>query len=320
MRAYASDRFGEIAELTLRDVPKPSPGPHELLVEVRAAAINPADLKVLGHRDGGSFLHASSFPLILGYDFSGVVAEIGSAVSGRAVGDVVFGFLPYARSTRGGTFAEYVAVSADAVGTKPKTLSHEQAAAAATAAATALQALRDKGKLVAGQSVLVNGGSGGVGSIAVQIAKCLGATVAATASAAKADYVEGLGAARVYDYKTTPMSQIDGKFNVVFDVASTSSYGACAHLLEPNGTYVALLPSPSLFLGMGRALFSSKHCTFVVVKPVATDFAQIAAWFDEGKLLPNLDTAYPLAELPKALERQRVGDVRGKLAITIGAD
>lgn len=319
MRAYATDRYGDISDLTLRDVAKPSPQPHEVLVQIKAAAVNPADLKVLTHRDGGSFLHASSFPLILGYDFSGIVAEVGSAAAGRAVGDEVFGFLPYARSTRGGTFAEYVAVAADALGAKPKTLSHEQAAAAATATVTALQALRDKGKLAAGQSVLINGASGGVGSFAVQIAKNLGATVIATSSAAKLDYVKGLGATRVYDYKATAMSQIEERFEVVFDVASTSSFGACAPLLEPKGTYVALLPSPSLFLGMGRALFSSKHCAFVAVKPVAGDFAQIAAWFDGGKLTPALDTAYPLAELPKALERLRAGDVRGKLAITIGA-
>ncbi|HEX7604307.1 MAG TPA: NAD(P)-dependent alcohol dehydrogenase [Polyangiaceae bacterium] len=318
MRAYATDRHGDIQDLKLRDdIAKPTPAPSELLVKVKAASVSPADLKVLTGRDGGGFLHASKFPLILGFDFSGVVVEVGSAAAGRAVGDEVFGFLPYARSTRGGTFAEYVAVAADSVGTKPKTLSHEAAAAAATSTATALQALRDKGKLVAGQTVLINGASGGVGSYAVQVAKALGATVVATASAAKAEHVKSLGADRVIDYKATPLSEIKERFNVVLDVASTSSFGVCAPLLEASGTYVSLLPSPSLFLGMGRALFSSKHCTFVVVKPLTSDFDQVAAWFDEGKLKPILDTTYPLADLPKALERLRAGDVRGKIAITV---
>jgi len=320
MRAYATDRHGDIKDLSLRDdIAKPAPAPGEVLVKVKAAAVNPADLKVLMGRDGGGFLHASKFPLILGFDFSGVVAEVGSEVKGRAVGDEVFGFLPYARSTRGGTFAEYVAVAADTVGKKPKKISHEEAAAAATSTATALQSLRDKGKLAAGQTVLINGASGGVGSYAVQIAKALGATVTATCSGAKVEHVKSLGADRVVDYKSTPLSQLEERFEVIFDVAASSSYGVCGPLLKPSGTYVSLLPSPSLFLGMARALFSSKHCKMMVVQPVASDFDQLAAWFDEGKLKPMVDTSYPLEEVPKALERQRAGDVRGKIAITVDA-
>ena len=320
MRAYATDHHGDIKDLSLRDdIAKPTPAPGELLVKVKAAAVNPADLKVLMGRDGGGFLHASKFPLILGFDFSGVVVEVGAEVKGRAVGDAVFGFLPYARSTRGGTFAEYVAVGADTVGTKPKKISHEEAAAAATSTVTALQSLRDKGKLAAGQTVLINGASGGVGSYAVQIAKAMGAKVVATASAAKAEHVKSLGADRVIDYKTTPLSQIEERFEVVFDVASNSSYGVCAALLKPSGTYVVLLPSAGLLVGMVRALFSSKRCKMVAVGPVSTDLDQLAAWFDEGKLKAIVDTSYPLEEVPKALERQRAGDVRGKIAITVDA-
>jgi len=317
MRAFASDRHGDISELTLREVDKPSPGPEQILVEVCAAAVNPADLKVLQHKDGGSFLHASKFPLLLGYDYSGVVTEIGSAVQAHKVGDEVFGFLPYARSTRNGTYAEFVAVDAGTAGPKPKSASHEQAAAAATSSATALQGLR-KGRIAAGQSVLINGASGGVGSYAVQIAKRLGAKVTATASAAKLAHVTALGADKVYDYKATPLGTLEERFDIVFDVSSTSSFGTCAPLLVAGGTYVTLLPSPALFLGMARALFSSKRCTFLVVKPVTSDFAEISAWLDQGKLSPVLDSVFPLAELPQALEKQRTGDVRGKIAITIG--
>jgi NADPH:quinone reductase-like Zn-dependent oxidoreductase len=318
MRAFISDRFGDVDDLHLREVARPAPGPGQLLIEVRAAALNPADLKVLRHKDGGSFLHASTFPLMMGFDFSGSIAEVGSAAGRHAVGDEVFGFLPYARSTRGGSYAEYVVADAGAVGPKPRSISHEQAAAAATAATAALQGLRDEGKLAAGQSILINGASGGVGSFAVQIAKLLGASVSATASAAKLDYVKSLGADRVYDYRTTTLAQIRERFAVVLDVASTSSFGACASLLEPAGTYVALLPSPSVFLGMGRALFSAKRCKFVVVKPLAGDLDQLRTWLDEGKLRPILDSSYPFAELPAALARMRSGDVRGKLAVTIG--
>ncbi len=319
MRAYAIERRGTIADLRVMELPRPVPAANELLVRVRAAALNPADLKVLAGRDGGGFLHATNFPFALGFDFSGVVESVGAAATGYVAGDEVFGFLPYARSTRGGSFAEYLAVAADSVGKKPKMLSHEEAASAATAAMTALCALREKGRLAAGQTVLINGASGGVGSYAVQIARNLGANVLAIASAAKADAVKSLGASQVYDYKATPISEIKTQVEMVLDVASNSTFGACLHLLKPGGSYVSLLPSPAMFLGMARALFSSRRCAFVMVKPHASDFAEIARWFDEGKLKPMLERSYPFNELPIALERLQRGDVRGKLALTVDA-
>ncbi len=317
MRAYATDRFGDLADLTLRDLPKPAPGPSELLIQIKAAAINPADLMVLTNTSGGSFLHAGKFPLTLGFDFCGTVAEKGSSAGKYRVGDEVFGFLPYARSTRGGTFAEYVAVASGTVGPKPKSLSPEQAAASATVAVTALQALRDKGRLGGGQSVLINGASGGVGTIAIQVARALGATVTAVCSAAKAPEVKSLRADAVYDYRTTRLTQITERFDVVLDAACTSSFRECAALLNPGGTYVVLLPSLGLITGMVHSLFSSKRCRFLGVAPVAGDLELLSAWFDEGKLKPILDASYPLAEVPKALARVQAGDIRGKVAISI---
>jgi NADPH:quinone reductase-like Zn-dependent oxidoreductase len=313
MRASAIERFGDIADVAVRDVPEPEPADGELLVDVKAAAVNPADIKVLTHEDGGAFLHASKFPLVLGFDFSGVVANTAGKYK---PGDEVFGFLPYRRSTRGGTFAERVTAAADGVGPKPRHLSHEQAAAAATTAMSALQCLRDR--FPAGGAVLINGASGGVGSYAVEIAKNLGAgLIVGTASAAKAEYVRSRGAHRVVDYKTTPIREIGAQFDVVVDAAATSSFGACASILKPKGTYITTLPSGALVAGMLRAAFSSKKCKLLLVKNAAADFEQLARWFDEGKLSPVLDRAYPLAEVPAALQRLRDGDVRGKLAITI---
>jgi NADPH:quinone reductase-like Zn-dependent oxidoreductase len=313
MRASAIERFGDVGEIAVRDIPEPEPADGELLVEVKAAAVNPADLKVLAHADGGSFLKSSKLPLVLGFDFSGVVANTAGAYK---PGDHVFGFLPYRRSTRGGSFAERLTCAADGVGPKPKHLSHEQAAAAATTAMSALQCLRDR--FPPGGAVLINGASGGVGSYAVEIAKNLGAgLIVGTASAAKADYVKGLGAHRVVDYKTTPIRDVGAVFDVVVDAAASSSFGACAPILKPHGTYVTTLPSPAFVAGKLRAVFSSKKCKVLIVKNAADDFAQISRWFDEGKLSPILDRTYPLAEVPAALERLRSGDVRGKLAITI---
>lgn len=313
MRACAIDRFGDIGDVGVRDIPKPEPRDGELLVEVKAAAVNPADIKVLAHKDGGAFLHASKFPLVLGFDFSGIAAN---AAGKYKPGDEVFGFLPYSRKTRGGTFAEYVTVAADGVGPKPKRISHEQAAAAATTAMSALQCLRDR--FPAGGAVLINGASGGVGSFAVEIAKNLEAgLIVGTASAAKAEYVKGLGAHRVVDYKATPIREIGAQFDVVVDAAATSSFGECASILKPKGTYVTTLPSLGLVGGMLRAAFSTKKARMLIVKNAAADFEQISRWFDDGKLTPVLDRAYPLAEVQQALTRLRTGDVRGKLAITI---
>lgn len=327
MRAYAADRHGDLSELRLRDLPTPRPGPRELLVHVKAAAINPADLKVLARRDGGWFLRAPGFPLVLGFDFSGTVVERGAAAGpAHPIGDEVYGFLPYSPLTRGGTFAEYVAVDAAIVGRKPRALSHEQAAAAATSAVSALQALRDRGRLAAGQAVLINGASGGVGSYAVRLAKVLGASVVATASAAKLDYVRRLGADRAVDYRTTRLAELRGvgvpgargqRFSVILDIASTSSFAEAAPMLAEGGAYVGFLPSMRLALDLARGVLSSKRCTFLVVRPAAGDFEQLARWFDDGKLAPVLDRVYPLAELPAALAHQRTGAVRGKLAITI---
>jgi NADPH:quinone reductase-like Zn-dependent oxidoreductase len=235
MRAAMLHGNGHLDSVRMGEIDAPTMGKDEILVRVRAAAINPADLKVVSGTDGGAFLHAQNFPTAFGFDFSGIVESVGRDVQGRSVGDEVFGFLAYSRSTRQGSFADLVVVTPDTVGDKPPNISHEEAAAAATAGSTALQALEDKGRLRSGHKVLVNGASGGVGSYAVQIASQLGAEVWGTASTAKADFVKSLGAARVIDYKTTPLANIDGKFDVVLDAASRSSFGEVSSILQPGG-------------------------------------------------------------------------------------
>ena len=326
MRAYATDRRGPISSLSLRDLPKPAPGAGELLIKVRAAAPNPADLTVLSGKGAAPFLHDSRFPLVPGHDFSGVVEQLGAGVSNHAVGDEVFGFLPYSRRTHQGSFADYLTAHAGTLAKKPKGLSHEEAAGAATVALTALQSLRDKAHLQPGQSVLINGASGGVGSYAVQIAKLLGGKVSAIASGAREEAVRALGAEAFYDYKKTRLAARKGEpdalgepFDVIFDAVSNSSFSACAPWLKPSGAYVTLLLSKDLLLGKLRSLLSSKGCHFVVVEPRPADLSQLASWFEEGKLKPVLERAYPLEELPAALERMKRGDVRGKLAITVAA-
>jgi NADPH:quinone reductase-like Zn-dependent oxidoreductase len=316
MRAWAVDRYGVVDDLRLHEIPAPVVRPGGVLVRVRAAAVNPADWKVVTGKQGGRFLHAAKFPLVPGYDFSGVVEAVGEGATLRA-GDEVYGFLPYRRSNAQGSFAEYVAVPADTVAVKPAGTSHEEAACAATSASTALQGLRDKGGLAAGQRVLVNGASGGVGSYVVQVARNAGAEVWGTCSAAKMDAVAKLGATRVIDRKATPLASLDAKFDIVYDAASMSSYGECARLLTPAGAYVTLLPNLGLGVGMLRTAFSARRCGFVIVASRADDLTQIAGWMAEGRLTHLVDSTFPFDRVPDAVRRMQSGAVQGKIAVTV---
>ena len=287
-------------------------------MRVLAAAVNPADGKVLAWKDGGSFLHAKVTPLVVGYDFAGKVEKVGEGVSGRAVGEAVFGFLPYARSTKLGSFAEFVVVKDATIAKRPGSLSPESAAALATGGCTALQALRDSAKVKPGQKVLVNGASGGVGLQAVQIAKALGAEVWGTCSAAKMSMVKAAGADHIVDYRATPLAKIDGKFDVVFDVASNSSYHECAALLGNGGTYLTLLPGLSLVTGFVRSLLSSHRVRTLVVAPVASDLAWLAEHAVSGGVSPRIEAAFPFVETKAALKRFAEGTAMGKIVVTMG--
>ena len=289
----------------------------QLLVRVHAAAVNPADVKVCTGSEGARFVHAKKFPMAFGFDFSGVVDKVGAEVTGTAVGDAVFGHLAYSMSTRQGSFADFVAIEPDHVGSKPPSVSHVDAAATATAGCTALQALRDKGRLQPGQRVLVNGASGGVGSFAVQIARLLGAEPWGTASAAKADFVRGLGAARVVDYRETSIASIEQTFDVVLDAAAASSYEETQHLLNPGGTYVTLLPSARLVAGMLRSVFANGRCKFVTVESRRADLEQLGGWLSTGELQASVESVFELSNVSDALAALESGRVRGKVAVRI---
>lgn len=319
MKAFAIDRYAGTDALALRDIPAPLLSRGQVLVRVHAASLNPADLTVLSGRGGARFLHAARFPLVLGYDFSGVIERAGAEAGGFERGDSVFGFLPYSRTTRQGTCAEFVAVPVTIIAKKPPEVSHAEAACAATAASTALQALRDEGGLgnTAETRVLVNGASGGVGSYAVQIAKIEGAIVWGTSSQAKTEFVSQLGADRVLDHSAVSLGRLNEHFDIVVDVASKSSFSECRRILAPAGRYVTLLPSLDLVTGKLEAAFGSKSCSLVAVQPRASDLEQVARWMSAGKLESHIDSTYRLTDLPDAMRRLESGRVCGKVAVTI---
>jgi NADPH:quinone reductase len=313
MRAMAT-RDLDTVELT--ELPDPKPGPGEVLVRVVCSAINPADVTVVSGAFARRFLHAKTSPLVVGYDFSGTVEARGSGVDDLEVGARVFGHLPYSGSTRQGAFAELVTQPREQLARLPDEVEHPVAAAAATVGLTALQSIRDVAGVGKGKRVLVIGAAGGVGSSAIGVAKRLGAEVVAVCSTKDVERVEALGADEVIDRKHTDPLRGEARFDMVFDTPGAYSYGACAHLLRPGGTYLNTLPSPALLWGKLQALFSSRRCSMIVVASRRADLEQLGQWLTEGLTVP-IDSRHPVRELKAALQRMRAGGRAGRVVIDV---
>jgi NADPH:quinone reductase-like Zn-dependent oxidoreductase len=317
MKTMVIKKYGTISDIEQVEIDCPAVGKDDVLVRVKSAAVNPADIKVITGKKGGKFIHSGKSPICLGFDFSGVIKEVGSEVLGFVPGDEVFGFLPYNMRTTQGSFAEYVVVKSDTIAKKPSTITHTEAATAATTASTALQSLVNIGKIKPGQKILVNGASGGVGSYAVQIAKSFEAEVWGTCSAGNIDYIKSIGADHALDYKKNALQDLTEKFDIILDAVSNSSFGKCFGILAPKGVYITLLPSLGFITGKIRSMFSSRKCAACVVQPKSTDLAKIAGMIDEKVISPPVAASYPLTDLKKALEKFIAGGVRGKIGVVI---
>lgn len=317
MRAWTVDVGGGLDDLVLGERAEPELAAGQVRVRVRAAALNPADLKAISGREGGRFLRDRSSPMGLGFDFAGEVEALGEGARDLELGDEVFGFLPYARSTSQGSFAERLVVDPTTVALKPASLSFAEAASLATVGSTALQVLRDNADLREGQRVLINGASGGVGSHAVEVARALGAgEIWGTCGPSNLDYLRELGVDRAVNYRETALADLDGDFDVVFDAAAKASFSTCRKILRPGGAYLTLLPSPAFLLGKVASALSSKRCIFVAVSPKRADLEQLARWVEDGKLSSHLLETLSFEQLPEGLKK--LGDgVRGKLALTV---
>lgn len=316
MRALCAHALGRLDALEVEEIPAPAAAPGQVLVRVHAAAVNPADSKVLRGEFAGRILHARRFPLVAGYDYAGVIDAIGAGVSDLAVGDRVYGFLPYSSRNRQGSFAELVTVPIAEVGRLPAAVSFETAAAAATTGLTALQALRDRGGLTAGGRALVLGAAGGVGSIAVGVARQLGASVTAVASAKSADLVNDLGADQVVARAHGEPLALDGPFDVVFDTPAVYGYAACRRMLAARGAYVTTLPGPGLVAGKLMTLFSSRRAALLVVKSRRADLELLGEWLAAGLQVP-IDSRFRVADAGRAVDRLRQGGMRGRVVVDV---
>lgn len=326
MKAIVNHSYGTPEVLELSEVDPPAIGDEQMLVRVHAAAVNPLDWHML---TGTPYLMRLTEGLrrpkrvARGVDMAGVVERVGANVTTFRTGERVFG------GARG-AFAELVAVSATDVVAVPEKLSFEEAAALPVAAVTALQGLRDQGGLRAGQSVLINGAAGGVGTYAVQIAKAMGADVTGVCSTGNVELVRSLGADRVIDYTvddfTDDLTNDGRRFDVFLDNIGNRSLADCRRVLAPTGVYVIVgAPKKGKLLGplkrvlaaKVRFVFSRRRAAWFIASETPDELRALVAMVEDGKLRSVIDRRYPLTDTAEAIAYQAQGHARGKVIISV---
>lgn len=315
MKAVRMHGPGGTEVLRYEDVPRPLPKDTEVLVRVIAAGVNPVDAKV---RASGGFgrRDKDAPPMILGWDVAGVVESAGAKAGRFAKGDAVFAFLPL---MAGGGYAEFVAIDASIVVAKPKSLSFAEAAGVPLAALTAWQALLDAGGLKEGQTVLIHGGSGGVGAFAVQIAKAKGAKVLASASTANQKFLKELGTDLPIDYATQKFEDVAksaGGVDVVLDTQGGDTQRRSFEVLKKGGSLVSIVGGPDQNLAREKGV----QATGILVKPDAGELAQIAALIDAGKTKVTISQVVPLADAAKAHQQIETGHTKGKIVLKVAEE
>ncbi|MCT2588870.1 NADP-dependent oxidoreductase [Streptomyces sp. N2-109] len=313
MRVISQDVLGGPEVLTEKEVERPEPGVSGLLVRVHAAGLNPTDWK---HRASGLFLGEP--PFVLGWDVSGVVEKVGLGVTLFKPGDEVFGMLPYPYGA--GAHAEYVTAPARSFAHKPSGIDHVQAGALPLAALTAWQTLVDTAGVQAGQRVLIHAAAGGVGHLAVQIAKARGAFVIGTASAAKHEMLRGLGADELIDYRQVDFADAVSGVDVVLDTIGSDDYRTRSlTTLRRGGTLVSILPVGQQKL-REEADRSGVRAELMVVESDHGGMNAIAALVTAGQLRATIAAAFPLAQAAKAHAEGETGHTTGKLVLRCRED
>lgn len=309
MKAIRQQSFGGPEVMELVEVDRPVPDGTHVLVRVRAAGVNPVDWKIRAGYDPDTPL-----PYTVGWELSGIVEELGVGVTRFAPGDEVYGLVWFPKEA--GAYAEYVAAPSRQFARKPASLSHEEAGSLALVGLTAWQALVDTVNLQPGQRVLVTAAAGGVGHVAVQIAKARGAYVIGTASSGKLDFVRSLGADEVIDYTTTDVSQTVKDADVVLDMVGPDNTLGLVPAMKPGGHFIPI--------GGGASPEAEEAATakgvnvhLVLAEPDGHGLDQLNALVDAGKLRVEIDTAYALADAAKAHAHSETGRVRGKLVLVV---
>lgn len=322
MRAIVQDAYGPADALRLAQIARPVVADNEVLVQVHAAGLDRGAWHLM---TGRPYLLRLGFGMrrpkqpVPGHELAGTVVATGSVVTRFSIGDEVFGIGP-------GSFAEYVAAREDKLALKPVDITFEQASVTAVSALTALQGLRDAGRIEAGQQVLIIGASGGVGSFAVQLAKHFGAEVTGVCSTSKLDLVRSLGADHVIDYTLRDFADGEHHYDLALDIGGNHSASRLRRALTPDGTAVIVggEEGGNLSGGIGRqlralglSLFVRQRLTMLLCKENSADLEILAGLMTAGTLTPSIDRTYVLDQVPEAMRRLEAGDVCGKVAISV---
>lgn len=331
MLAAVIDGYQKPVEV--KKLPIPQIGPEEVLVKVMAASINPVDLKTAAGKV--KMLLHYRFPLQLGSDFAGVIIAVGGKVNDFQVGDQVYGRV---QKNRIGTWAEYLAVATTDIALKPANLTFAEAAALPLVGLTSYQALYEIMQLKPKEKVLIQAGSGGIGTVAIQLAKAAGAYVATTTSEKNRPLVKALGADQVIDYHRTDFTKVLQDFDAVFDTLGGEQLEKAFQIIKPKGQIVSISGLPNKRFGVAygapwwkQLAFSiatrklsrlekdtDATYTFLFMKPSGAQLAELSELVATGKLVPVIDTVYPFAELKQAISHSSSGRARGKIVLAMG--
>ena len=332
MIAAFIERYGHSQTLKLGRLPPPTPGLNDVLVQVCAASVNPIDFKV---RDGKlRFLRPYHFPLILGHDCSGEVVKVGDRVTKFKVGDRVFS---RPRNGRIGTFAELIAIDQSEVALMPSNLTFQEAASLPLVGLTSWQALLDVAKIEPGQKILIQAGSGGIGTFAIQLAKHIGAEVWTTTSGKNEEFVRSLGADHVINYQNEKFEEVVSNLDVVFDTLGGESLNKAFSVIKPGGWVVSISGTPdyrtaqdmrlgfwkSIVLGAAglrvnvKAKRARANYRFIFMKSLGNELAQIGDLVARGVIKPVVDKVFPFSDCQSAIEYSESGKARGKIVISL---
>src|SRR3984957_17897799 len=303
MKAVRIHAYGASDVLKVEDVPMPQPGAGEVLVKIHAASINPIDYKI---REGA---RKGALPITMGRDFSGIVESLGAGAPRFSKGDAMFGLLERDR----GSYAEYVATKANLLAVKPKNLDDHAPAAVPLAAITAWQGMVDHGGMRAGQRVLVHGGAGGVGHMAIQIAKAQGCWVATTVSGRDKDFVLGLGADKAIDYKNEKFEDQVSDIDLVYDLIGGETQARSFAVLKPGGALISTLQEPDKQKAKEKNLRTAHY----MADANGAELSEIAKLIEAGKIKPHLAAHFPLEQTAKAQDMLEKEHVQGKIVLTL---
>ena len=302
MKAIQIKEYGDERVLKYTDVERPEPKEDEILVKIHAASVNPVDWKI---RDGKGKKFGMKLPLILGADFAGTIEEMGSAIKKFRKEDAVYGKILL------GCYAEYVIVKENELSIKPKNFDFEQAASIPMGALTSWQAIFETAKLKSGQKILIHAASGGVGSMAVQMAKAKGAYVIGTASGSNKEFVNNLGADEFIDYTNTNFEDVVKDVDVVYDTIGGDTQKRSFQVLKEGGFLVSLIEKPSEEL-LKKYKVQGK---VIASEPNSKQLEEITTLIEANKIKTHVEKVFPLAEAAKAQKLSKEGHVRGKIIL-----